>query len=132
MTSTFEVGLPNERQGKQHTKFWKTRQNRDNRRNSRHDSETLKNHTDHEPGRSKLSETERIHDLMLKLHLIKTRKVAKSNERGQVFLATENGLTFLKTYCDLLRIIYGEDFLQKADNLAVACLKYCQETDQIG
>ena len=70
-------------------------------------------------------------NLMLRLRLIKTGKVAKSKERGKVFLATENGLTFLKTYCDLLRIIYGEDFLQKADNLAVACLKYCQEANQI-
>jgi predicted transcriptional regulator len=70
-------------------------------------------------------------NLMLKLRLIKTQKVARPKERGQVFIATKNGLTYLKTYCDLLIIIYGKDFLQKADNLAVACLKYCQEADQI-
>jgi predicted transcriptional regulator len=65
--------------------------------------------------------------LMLRLRLIETRKVTENGiDKGQIFQATEKGLTFLKTYCDLLRIIYGEEFLQKHNNLAVACLKYCK------
>ena len=67
--------------------------------------------------------------LMLKLRLLETRLEAKSNEGRQVFQATEKGFTFLKAYCELLRIIYGEDFLQKANNLAVACLQYCKEPE---
>jgi predicted transcriptional regulator len=67
--------------------------------------------------------------LMLKLHLLETRAEAKSDEGGQVFQATVKGFTFLKAYCELLRIIYGEDFLQKANNLAVACLQYCKEPE---
>jgi predicted transcriptional regulator len=67
---------------------------------------------------------------MLRLRLIETSKVTeKGIEKGQVFQATEKGLTFLKTYCDLLRIIYGEDFLKRHNNLAVACLKYCKELE---
>jgi predicted transcriptional regulator len=65
--------------------------------------------------------------LMLRLRLIETRKVTENGiDKGQIFQSTEKGLTFLKTYCDLLRIIYGEEFLQKHNNLAVACLKYCK------
>ena len=67
---------------------------------------------------------------MLKLRLIETRMVTEEGiDKGQVFQATEKGLTYLKTYCDLLRIIYGEKFLQKHNNLAVACLKYCKEAE---
>ena len=68
--------------------------------------------------------------LMLRLRLIERRKVAKkANKTGQVFHATEKGFTFLKIYCDILRLIYGEDFLQKDNNLAIACLKYCKEDE---
>jgi predicted transcriptional regulator len=67
--------------------------------------------------------------LMLRLRLLETCKTEKSNGRGRVFQATEKGLAFFKTYCNLLRIIYGEDLLQKANNLAVACLNYCKETE---
>jgi predicted transcriptional regulator len=65
---------------------------------------------------------------MIRLHLVESRKVAgKGNKTERYFHATEKGLTFLKTYCDLLRIIYGKDFLQNHNNLAVACIKYCNE-----
>lgn len=67
--------------------------------------------------------------LMLRLRLIERRKVVKkARETGQVFQATEKGLTFLEIYCDILRLIYGEDFLQNDSNLAVACLKYCERS----
>jgi predicted transcriptional regulator len=65
--------------------------------------------------------------LMLRLRLVETRKVTENGiDKGQVYQATEKGLTFLKTYCEFLRIIYGEEFLQKHNNLAVSCLKYCK------
>ena len=66
---------------------------------------------------------------MLRLGLIEIRKIAKADGGGEVFQATEKGFNFLKTYCDILRIIYGEDFLRKDSNLAVSCLKYCNETE---
>jgi predicted transcriptional regulator len=65
--------------------------------------------------------------LMLRLRFVESlKRDKKADETRQLFQATEKGLTFLNTYCDLLRIIYGEDFLQKHNNLAVACLKYCE------
>jgi len=75
---------------------------------------------------------EKYMELMLRLRLIERFKVGKeANETRQVFQATEKGFTFLRIYCDLLRIVYGEDFLQKQNNLAVACLKYCKEAESI-
>ena len=68
--------------------------------------------------------------LMLKLRLIESLEVVtKANEKGQVFQSTEKGLIFLTTYCDILRIVYGEDFLQQANNLAITCLKYCKTAE---
>ena len=65
---------------------------------------------------------------MLSLRLIEMRKVEKKDaENWQVFQATKKGLAFLKVYCDILRIIYGEDFLQKDNNLAVTCIKSCKD-----
>ena len=65
---------------------------------------------------------------MLNLRLIEMRKVEKKDaEDGQVFQATKKGLAFLKVYCDILRIVYGEDFLEKDHNLAVTCIKSCKD-----
>jgi len=65
---------------------------------------------------------------MLSLSLIKMRKLEKNDAKnGQTFQATKKGLAFLKVYCDILRIVYGEDFLQKDHNLAVACIKSCKD-----
>jgi len=66
-------------------------------------------------------------DLMLRLGLIEKREEVKAKKGCQVFQATEKGFTFLKIYCDILRLLYGEDFLKNEGNLAVACLKYCSE-----
>jgi predicted transcriptional regulator len=69
---------------------------------------------------------------MLRLGLIEVLKVAKAgNKTGQVFQATEKGFTFLKTYCDLLRLLYSDAFLVNDSNLAVACLKYCKEAEPV-
>jgi predicted transcriptional regulator len=65
--------------------------------------------------------------LMLRRSLMEEFKVAEATKSGQVFQATEKGLSFLKIYCDILRIIYGVDFMQNKNNLAVACLKYCKQ-----
>jgi len=66
--------------------------------------------------------------LMLRLRLIENCKEAKKAcEKGQLFQATEKGLVFFRTYCELLRIIYGEDFLKIENNLAITCLKYCKQ-----
>ncbi|MGD2066301.1 MAG: winged helix-turn-helix domain-containing protein [Candidatus Bathyarchaeota archaeon] len=65
--------------------------------------------------------------IMHKRNLIKSNKlIQKGNRPRKVYEATKKGLDFLEVYCQLLRIIYGKDFLEKADNLAVACIKYYQ------
>ena len=67
--------------------------------------------------------------LMLRLRLIENCKEANvACEKGQVFQATEKGLVFFRIYCELLRIIYGKDFLKIENNLAITCLKYCKQT----
>jgi predicted transcriptional regulator len=67
---------------------------------------------------------------MLRLRSVERCKVVnKGRATRQVFQATEKGFTFLKTYCNILRIIYGEDFLQNDDNLVVACLQNCKEAE---
>ncbi len=69
--------------------------------------------------------------MMNEQNLIKTNKlIEKGSRQRKTFQATKKGFDFLEVYCQLLRIIYGKDFLEKADNLAVACIKYCQTTDQ--
>lgn len=65
--------------------------------------------------------------LVLRHNLMEKFKVAEAMKSEQVFQATEKGLAFLKVYCHILRIIYGEDFMQKHNNLAVACIKYCNK-----
>ena len=66
---------------------------------------------------------------MRRLRLIESLKVTNGDSKTkEVFQATEKGFTFLETYCDLLRVLYGEAFLENDSNLAVACLKYCKET----
>ena len=65
--------------------------------------------------------------LMQEHDLIKTIKVMEKGQNdGHVFQATEKGNDLLDAYCQILRIVYGKDFLEKADNLAVDCIKYCQ------
>jgi predicted transcriptional regulator len=66
--------------------------------------------------------------LMLRIRLIENCKESKKAcEKGQVFQATEKGLVFFRTYCELLRIVYDKDFLKIDNNLAVTCLKYCKQ-----
>ena len=68
--------------------------------------------------------------LMLELDLIESLKVVeKDNKAGRAFRATEKGFMFLKIYCDILRIVYGEGFLHKTNNLAVTCIEYCKEAE---
>jgi predicted transcriptional regulator len=65
---------------------------------------------------------------MLRLRLIEAcNETEKGSAKREVFRATERGLVFFRTYCELLRIIYGEDFLKIDRNLAVTCLKYCRQ-----
>ena len=71
--------------------------------------------------------------LMLRLGLIEGRGLGKKADGREVFGATEKGFRFLKIYCDILRIIYGEDFMKKDHNLVVSCLKYCEaESEGLG
>ncbi len=45
-----------------------------------------------------------------------------------LYQATRKGRRFLEIYCDILRLLYGEDFMQNTNNFAVACLRCCAET----
>jgi predicted transcriptional regulator len=67
--------------------------------------------------------------LMRRHKLIEKSKMAEAMKSEQTFQATEKGITFLKVYCDILRIIYGEDFMQNHNNMAVTCIKYCKEAE---
>ena len=65
--------------------------------------------------------------LMHEHDLIKTIKVMEKDQNNRHFFqATEKGNELLDAYCQILRIVYGEDFLEKANNLAVDCIKYCK------
>jgi len=66
---------------------------------------------------------------MIETRLIEKRVMAKTAKRTTyVYRATEKGLLFLKTYCDILRLLYGEDFMKNRNKLAVACLQLCKES----
>lgn len=66
---------------------------------------------------------------MIEKRLIEKQGMAKTAKRTiHVYRATEKGLLFLKTYCDILRLLYGEDFMKNKNNLAVACLQFCKES----
>ena len=64
--------------------------------------------------------------LMLRLGLIEEIEAIRAKKKCQVFQSTDKGLVFLKRYCDILRLLYGDDFLKNDSNLAVVCLKYCE------
>ena len=42
---------------------------------------------------------------------------------------TEKGHKLFSIYCEMLKILYGRDFLKNNNNLAVACLSYCQRPE---
>lgn len=64
---------------------------------------------------------------MLKLRLIKKHdNEGTSNNTLQFYDATEKGISYLKKYCDILKLLYGEDFLKLKNDLAVACLQFCE------
>jgi predicted transcriptional regulator len=65
---------------------------------------------------------------MIELRLIQEQINGKARGRVHVYEATEKGLAFLRLYCELLRLMYGKDFLSYNHNLAVACLNYCKES----
>jgi predicted transcriptional regulator len=65
---------------------------------------------------------------MAKTGFIKKQSVTKSLKKVRVFEATEKGIIFLRTYCDLLKMLYGDSFLEKANDLAVDCLQLSKKT----
>lgn len=66
--------------------------------------------------------------IMIRFRLIERHNEAEDAEKiSGVWQATEKGLNFLKIYCELLRLMYGEDYLNIDHNLAVACLQFCKE-----
>jgi len=68
---------------------------------------------------------------MTDLRLIERHEeVEDTRKTSYVCHATEKGLRFLKIYCDLLRIMYGKNYVNKDENLAVACLQYCREVEK--
>ncbi len=63
-------------------------------------------------------------EFMTNRHLIK--KSAKNT--AILYQATTKGHRFLEIYCDILRLLHGEDFMQNTRNFAVACLRCRAET----
>jgi predicted transcriptional regulator len=64
--------------------------------------------------------------------MIKMRLIAKNDNTGdeatvKIYGATEKGINFLKKYCEILRLLYGEEFLKNHTNLAVACIQFYDE-----
>ena len=69
--------------------------------------------------------------LLISLRLIEKRELPMDAEKNSyVYQATERGLDFLKVYCELLRLMHGDNFLANGNNLAVACLQYCREVEK--
>jgi predicted transcriptional regulator len=67
-------------------------------------------------------------DFMSKKNLIEKILTCKTGKKtAQYYRATEKGLICLKTYCEILDLIYGKDYLRKGNNLAIVCLQYCPE-----
>jgi predicted transcriptional regulator len=57
---------------------------------------------------------------MIEKHLIEKRKIEKTKkEIIQVYQATERVKRFLKSYCEILKVIYEEDFHKNKNSLAV-------------
>ena len=67
-------------------------------------------------------QTEKYIELMTNKGLIKKIE----NDEITLYEQTEKGCKFFRIYCEMLRILYGEDFLNNKNNLAVACLSTCQ------
>jgi predicted transcriptional regulator len=66
---------------------------------------------------------------VIELKLIQEQQInGKTMGKVHVYEATEKGLVFLRLYCELLRLMYGKDFLSYNHNLAVACLNNCKES----
>jgi predicted transcriptional regulator len=64
---------------------------------------------------------------MIEKHLLTKKSIAKASRKIRFFEATERGITFLKTYCDILKLLYGENFIKNTNDLAVACLQLSEE-----
>ncbi len=60
---------------------------------------------------------------MIEKRLIKKQRIARAGKNVRVFVATKKGISFLKTYCDILKLLYGENFLETTNDLAVVCLQ---------
>ena len=82
-------------------------------------------------GHSKLSSVNAVEYLkfMIEKCLIEKKGMAKTAKKtAHVYVATGKGLLFLKIYCDILSLLYGEDFMKNKNNLAVVCLQFCEES----
>ena len=77
-------------------------------------------------GNSKLSSVNAVKYLkfMIEKRLIEKKDMTKNPKKTiHVYRATEKGLLFLKIYCDILSLLYGEDFMKNKNNLAVVCIQ---------
>jgi predicted transcriptional regulator len=63
---------------------------------------------------------------MLKLRLIEKHDNEGTSNTLQLYEATEKGISYLKKYCDILKLLYGDAFLKLKNDLAVACLQFCE------
>ncbi len=69
-------------------------------------------------------------EFMITRRLIKETETKKTAEKtAPTYQAKKRVRRFLRTYCDILRLLYGEGFMQNRNNLAVACLKHCAESE---
>ena len=67
---------------------------------------------------------------MIRSDLIERKKIFEDSGRTVIlYQATQKGLSFLEVYCELLSLIYGNNFVENKNNLAVACLEYCSEDE---
>ncbi len=67
---------------------------------------------------------------MVERRLIEKNEAAKTDGRTKhLYQSTEKGRRLLEIYCEILRLIYGENYLRQKNNLAVACLQYCKDTE---
>ena len=72
--------------------------------------------------------TSRCLKFMIEKRLINKQHIAMEGKKMRVFESTAKGITFLKTYCSILTLIYGENFLENTSDLAVACLQLSKES----
>ena len=64
---------------------------------------------------------------MIGKRLLMKQVIPQKGRKTRFFEATKKGVTFLKTYCDILKLLYGENFLNNTNDLAVACLQLSEE-----